>query len=139
MTDKTPHPGCLLEAPLGKAIRASVEDVFRPRTLVSSTPTACLMEGRKIERLDDVEAVTKDESVYLLFESSGEVWETNINSVQHYLEIKNPWEDYDLLVFPPNLAWCIAVSHNRRILFKKAPSAKGVTLNQSRTRERTDA
>lgn len=97
------------------------------------------MEGRKIERLDDVEAVTNDESVYLLFESSGEVWETNIHSVQHYLDIKNPWEDYDLLVFPPNLAWCIAVSHNRRMQYKEAPSAKGVTLDKSRTWERADA
>lgn len=120
MSDITVQPGRLLDALVAKGIRSSVEEVFRPVTRISSLPTACLMEGRQIARVTEIEHKIGKEPVYMLFESSGNVRESDLQGIQQYLDARNPWEEFDLLIFPLSLRWCIGVSHNNRIVFKDA-------------------
>jgi hypothetical protein len=39
------------------------------------------------------------------------LFRATLASIRDYLHARQPSEDYDLCVFPPSLAWCIAITH----------------------------
>jgi hypothetical protein len=115
-SDWTPCPGELIPPSEAAALLVAFEARFRvdAQTKHRKVPTWVAFDpadSRKANlRVFDSASVGDDASVFLYFEGR-ELRRTTMRDVQQYVLALEPWEDWDLYVFDPNLTWCIAYTH----------------------------
>ncbi len=85
-------------------------------TISSSAPLACRVLGADVTVDGMATLVPQETQVLLYFENYGKVVRSSwMNFASFYLQ-REPWQDYDICAFPEVGAWCIALTHNERIV-----------------------
>lgn len=66
-----------------------------------------MAKGEQVGRITDV--FSESDPVFLYFETSEQVYATTAGACQHYLEVLEPWEEYNFLVVAPDCS--LAAAH----------------------------
>lgn len=79
-----------------------------------SIPLACYDVGRTIDLLDALQQCPSEE-MYCVFEPFPfEVRYFRKSSAIEYFSMREPWEDYDLILSSPAADWVVSLSHNEK-------------------------
>jgi hypothetical protein len=83
----------------------------RPRNI----PTWCTFEsGRRMPKnILDQPWLKAYEQLFVFFEPHRQIWESSLFEIRDYLGKRQPWEDYDIYVFPNDMSWCVAFTHEQ--------------------------
>lgn len=57
------------------------------------------------------QSIERYEHLFIFFEFQREVWRACPQDIQHYIVNREPWEDFDLYIFPNNMEWCCVFTH----------------------------
>lgn len=83
--------------------------------MAADVPLACRLLGEETPRLCDVPIVNSGRIVFALFENTDELRRSTFDELCNYLDSKEPWEDYDILVFDESFDWFVGFTHNDTI------------------------
>ena len=113
--DKTPKPGARLSPKSENAYISKFRERYR-RLRTDQTPdvptwTTFRSPMRVEPDILSNRAVVSNATLLVFFEYLDEVYEGTSNDIGYFLATRQPWEDYDLYLFPPDLRWCIAFTH----------------------------
>ena len=109
-SEHTPRPGRPLSASDADLILPQFLAKYRVRELnniPSNLPTACTLDGVEDSRVFESAQFLSVPEVLVLFEYPREVFVASPESVANFIKSKEPWEDYDICVFPRSLVWCV--------------------------------
>jgi hypothetical protein len=51
------------------------------------------------------------ETLLVFFEFQREIWKASPDEIWRYLVNREPWEDFDLYIFPNTMDWCCVFTH----------------------------
>lgn len=118
-TEGTPKSGDIVPpddaARLVETLRAKLVGKL-DTSMATNVPLACRLMGAQTLGLYLDERLNGQMKVYLYFEYLNEVRRSTIASLEAYLSVKEPWEDYDICVFDERFKWFIGVTHNDAVI-----------------------
>ena len=113
----TPEPGTRASKDAEKAIISEFYAKYRKvaNDQAPNVPTWCTFDSPVLvdqNILSHVE-LSKYKALNIFFENQGAVYSANLQEIRRYFSHREPWEDYDIYVFPPAMDWCIAFTHTQ--------------------------
>ena len=115
-TEQTPLPGYTVDPKEMARILPSFLAKYRLNKKKTSVPTACILDGPERRDIFDADYFRSERATYFLFEHPRRLHSATARELKAYLQARQPWEDYDICVFPADLEWCIGLTHNESIL-----------------------
>jgi hypothetical protein len=116
--DSTPLPGCNVDSLEMENVLPRFLKKYRVNELnglPSNLPTACLLVGEENNDVLKTSYFIAFEQLYVLFEYPQKLFKSSPIDIIKFVSSKQPWEDYDICIFPASLIWCIGITHNDRI------------------------
>lgn len=115
---KTPKPGQRISPrQKEKELIEAFRSIYRHRSNDQplDIPTWCTFSNAVAVSEDVINesALKQHETFLVFFEPHKQVWESSLNGIQRYFKERKPWEDYDIYIFPHDLKWCIAFTHEQ--------------------------
>lgn len=114
----TPLPGGTVSdgeaAAIKKAFLAKFRGVDHAR-VPSNIPTACVLQGHDNPAYLKESRFLNRKSIFFYTDGGG-LRRSNPVEVLHYLEVREPWESYDICLFDETLSWCVGITHNDSII-----------------------
>ena len=125
--DHTQRPRDKVESTLAIEWIKQVEKNIAPvlnKNMEAIVPMACrlLGEAEEASSLIKNNQVFDDAlRVFALFENIDVLRKATFGEVRRYIDVKEPWEDYDILVFDESFEWYLGFTHNDAVLLFGKP------------------
>jgi|SRR5215211_75245 len=113
----TPKPGVRLPEEIEQSVLSQFYTTFR-RDISDQAPNvptwSTFASPMRVEEdiLSHAE-LTKHETLNVLFENQSAVYSANAQEIKNFFSHREPWEDYDIYIFPKSMDWCIAFTHQQ--------------------------
>ena len=119
--DQTPLPGVKVGDTEGRAMYERMQALYMGPFTLDGTPSNCAfsnLEPSGWDRLGDRAWVADDAPVVFVFEANRVrswpqcVHAATMGQVRAYYEVRDPWEEDDVYILPPDMGWCFVVTHH---------------------------
>ncbi len=100
----------------------------------SNLPTSCTINGKELKKEEVLDLFEEDSELYVHTDSGKGLRKDSLKRIMKYWIHRDPWEDYDFCVFPRDLSWCLAFTHNDRIILKTKTTGEPVGSHDERKR-----